>query len=51
MFSHYLEAIEGVASYPVVSLLVFLVFFAGVLIFVFRMKKDHVDTMSRLPLN
>ena len=51
MFSHYLEAIEGITSYPLFSLLIFVPFFVGVLIYVARMKKEDADKMSRLPLN
>jgi hypothetical protein len=51
MFSHYLETIEGIASYPLVSLLIFIPFFIGVLIYVVRLKKEDADRMSRLPLN
>ena len=51
MFSHYLESIEGIASYPLISLLIFIPFFIGVLIYVVRMKKEDADTMSNLPLN
>jgi hypothetical protein len=51
MFSHYLEAIEGIASYPVISLLIFIPFFIGVLVYVVKMKKEDADKMSQLPLN
>jgi cbb3-type cytochrome oxidase subunit 3 len=51
MFSHYLETIEGIASYPLISLLIFIPFFIGVLIYVVRMKKEDADKMSNLPLN
>ena len=51
MFSHYLETIEGIASYPLLSLLIFIPFFVGVLIYVVRMKKEDADKMSQLPLN
>jgi hypothetical protein len=51
MFSHYLETIEGVTSYPLISLLIFIPFFIGVLIYVVRMKKEDADKMSKLPLN
>lgn len=51
MFSHYFEAIEEIAAYPVVSLFLFVVFFAGVVVYVVRMKKEDADRMSRLPLN
>ncbi|HTY38438.1 MAG TPA: CcoQ/FixQ family Cbb3-type cytochrome c oxidase assembly chaperone [Bacteroidota bacterium] len=51
MFSQYLETIEGIASYPILSLLIFIPFFLGVLYHVLRMKKEDADKMSRLPLN
>ena len=51
MFSHYLTDIEGIATYPIVSLLLFVPFFIGVVVFAFRMNKEHVDKMSRLPLD
>jgi cytochrome c oxidase cbb3-type subunit 4 len=51
MFSHYLETIEGIASYPLTSMLLFIPFFVGVLIYVVRMKKEDADKMSQLPLN
>ena len=51
MFSHYLEAIEGIATYPLASLLIFLPFFIGVLVYVARMKKEDADRLSQLPLD
>jgi cytochrome c oxidase cbb3-type subunit IV len=51
MFAHYLEAIEGIATYPLTSLLIFVFFFVGVFINVVRMKQEHVDKMSQMPLN
>ncbi len=50
MLAEYLRAIEGVATYDVVALLLFVLFFLGVLIMVARMKKEHIDRMSHLPL-
>ncbi len=51
MFSEYLQAIEGIGTYPLLSLLVFIPFFIGVLVHVVRMKKEDADHMSQLPLN
>ncbi len=51
MLSQYLEVIEGVATYPIISLLVFVPFFVGVVIYVIRMKKEDEEHMSQLPLN
>ena len=50
MLSQYLETIEGIAAYPIVSLFVFVPFFIGVVIYVLRMKKDEEERMSQLPL-
>ena len=51
MFTEYLKGIEGVATYPLVSLAIFLPFFIGVVYLVMRMKKSDLDRMSRLPLD
>lgn len=51
MFSEYLQAIEGIGAYPLLSLLVFMMLFVGVLVHVVRIKKEEADHMSQLPLN
>lgn len=51
MLSKTLEAIEGIGIYPMISLVMFVLLFVAVLIYVVRMKKDHADEMSQLPLN
>jgi hypothetical protein len=51
MFSQYLQQIEGIASYPLISLFIFIPFFIIVLFIVFRMRKEHTDYMSNLPLD
>lgn len=50
MIADVLRGIEGVATYPVVSLLVFVPVFLGVCVKVFRMRNEHADRMSNLPL-
>ena len=45
-----LENIEGVASYPMFSLLLFFVFFLGLFWWVFTTSKKHIREMSELPL-
>lgn len=50
MFSQYLRNIDGVASYPLISLLIFIPFFVIVLLIVLTMKKEHAQYMSNLPL-
>jgi cbb3-type cytochrome oxidase subunit 3 len=48
---HNMETIAGVAAYPVLSLLIFFVFFVGLGIWVFSYKKEKIDEMSQIPLN
>ena len=50
-FSTYLEQIAGVSIYPVVSLALFVVFFAAVLYLTFSMNKDEVRHLENLPLH
>ncbi|PQJ32347.1 cytochrome C oxidase subunit IV [Nonlabens arenilitoris] len=46
-----LEAIEGVSIYPIISLLIFFTFFTLLFLYVFTAKKDHINTLSEMPLN
>ncbi len=48
---NYMESIEGVAIYPMISLLIFFVFFGLLLWWVLTASKKHVDQMSQLPLD
>ncbi len=46
-----LENIDGVAIYPIISLLIFFVFFAALFWWVFTAKKAHIKEVSHIPLN
>lgn len=48
---HNLETIEGIETYPIISLLIFFAFFIGLGIWVFSYKKDKIEEMSQIPLN
>jgi cytochrome c oxidase cbb3-type subunit IV len=48
--SHYLQEIEGVAIYPIISLLIFFTFFVAVFIWVMKISKADIKTLSNLPL-
>jgi cytochrome c oxidase cbb3-type subunit III len=50
-FRNYLETIAGVGIYPLISLLIFFVFFVGLLIYVWGLDKRKLDKMSGIPLN
>jgi cbb3-type cytochrome oxidase subunit 3 len=51
MFKHYFETMEGIAQYPLFSLLVFVSFFVGVFVWAMRTRKSYIDHMSNLPLD
>lgn len=50
-FRNYLETIAGVGIYPLISLLIFFVFFVGLLIYVWGLDKRKLDKMRNIPLN
>ncbi len=50
-FINYLQSIAGVGIYPLISLLLFFVFFAAVTWYVFRVDKAYIERASRIPVN
>ena len=48
---HHMESMEGVAIYPMISLLIFFIFFAVLFWWVFTAKKDYINKVSNLPLD
>jgi cbb3-type cytochrome oxidase subunit 3 len=46
----YAESIDRVNIYPIISLLIFFLFFIAVLYYVKKMDKSKVNEISRLPL-
>lgn len=47
----YAETIQGIDIYPIISLIIFMVFFIGVLWYVKKMDKAKVEEMRNLPLD
>ena len=45
-----MESIEGIATYPMISLLIFFVFFALLFWWVFTARKEYIDEVSQIPL-
>jgi cbb3-type cytochrome oxidase subunit 3 len=45
-----METIEGVAIYPIVSLLIFFIFFLGLGLWVFSYKKETITELSHMAL-
>ena len=48
---NHMETIEGIASYPMISLLIFFVFFVLLFWWVFTTTKEHIKEMGELPLD
>jgi hypothetical protein len=46
----YAESIDGINIYPIISLLIFFLFFVVLLYYVKRMDKNKVKEISRIPL-
>ena len=52
MFKHYFERIAGeVQFYPILSLLIFVLFFLGLLVWVLTADKKYITRMQNLPLD
>ncbi len=51
MFEQHLSAIKDVHIFPVISLIIFMIFFLVMGVWVFRIKSDYVKEMEQLPLN
>ena len=47
----HMESIVGIEIYPIISLLIFFVFFVGLFWWVFTAKKEYIKTVSNLPLD
>lgn len=48
---NYLESIDGVGIFPVITLVIFFGFFTILAIWAFRARKEHLTAMNALPLN
>lgn len=46
---HNMETIAGIEIYPIISLLIFFIFFVGLFIWVFTYKKETIEQLSNLP--
>lgn len=47
---NHMESIEGIATYPMISLIIFFVFFTLLFWWVFTTSKEHIKEVSELPL-
>lgn len=45
-----LRSIENIEIYPIISLLIFVIFFVGMFWWVLRVDKNYIDHMKEMPL-
>jgi hypothetical protein len=50
MFKHYFEQVEGIATMPLISLVIFFSFFLGLTVWVIRANKQYLGEVEALPL-
>lgn len=51
LVSYYLESVAGVEIYPIISFIIFFLFFIVVTYYVIKMDKGEVNELSNLPLD
>jgi len=51
MYKEVLRSIENIDTMPLISLIVFMLFFIGMFIWVLTVDKKYVDHMKSLPFN
>ncbi|HZS03531.1 MAG TPA: CcoQ/FixQ family Cbb3-type cytochrome c oxidase assembly chaperone [Blastocatellia bacterium] len=51
MYKNVLQAIQGIEIYPVISMLIFILFFTAVVVWFFKADKAHLKRMADLPLD
>lgn len=50
MFKHYFELVANVEVWPIISFLIFFIFFLCLLLYVFTANKDFIKKMADLPM-
>ncbi|NER14848.1 CcoQ/FixQ family Cbb3-type cytochrome c oxidase assembly chaperone [Leptobacterium flavescens] len=48
---NHMESITGIEVYPMISLLIFFIFFVALFWWVFTAKKEHIEEVSQIPLD
>ena len=48
---NHMESITGIEIYPLISLLIFFIFFVVLFYWVFTAKKEYIKTVSNIPLD
>ncbi len=50
-FSNYLSSIENVSIYPIITMIIFLTVFVGVLFWIFTRDKEYISELEQIPLD
>lgn len=51
MYKEVLRSIENIEIYPIISLLIFVVFFVGMFFWVLKVPKSYVEHMENMPMD
>lgn len=50
MYKNILQSIDNIAIWPVISFVIFFIFFVGLLLWVFTRDKEFIEKMKALPI-
>ena len=50
MYKDILQSIDGIEFYAIGAMILFILFFIGMIIWVIKVDKNHIKKMSELPL-
>ena len=48
---NHMDSIAGIEIFPIISLLIFFIFFVGLFYWVVTAKKEYINTVSNIPLD
>jgi hypothetical protein len=51
MLQQYLQSLDGMVTYQVISFVLFLALSSAILVWVVRMQREHAERMARMPLD
>lgn len=49
--SHYLQSIDGIAIYPIITLIIFLSMFIAITIWAMKISKKDIQDMNQIPFD
>ncbi|PKP31133.1 MAG: CcoQ/FixQ family Cbb3-type cytochrome c oxidase assembly chaperone [Bacteroidetes bacterium HGW-Bacteroidetes-17] len=49
--SHYLQSIDGIAIYPIITLIIFLSMFIAITIWAMKISKKNIQDMKQIPFD